>query len=150
VSCFFLVALLIHVYTPGVFLPLYLLIFFLAFTVIDESRKVISGGIGYLSIPSALLIFLLPIYIFETMQAPGGYPDYILPIVNFAVWLNLINQLKSFANIRGFMIVLSESVISIKSFFAFFVLMIFMFTTSLIIQGKIRRRGDHFSKLKPE
>jgi hypothetical protein len=48
------------------------------------------------------------------------------------------------------MIVLSESVISIKSFFAFFVLMIFMFTTSLIIQGKIRRRWDHFSKLKPE
>ena len=28
--------------------------------------------------------------------------------------------------------------------------MIFMFTTSLIIQGKIRRRWDHFSKLKPE
>ena len=48
------------------------------------------------------------------------------------------------------MIVLSESVISIKSFFAFFVLMIFMFTTSLIIQGKIRRRWNYFSTLKPD
>ena len=133
-------ALLIHVYTPGILLPLYFLIGFLAFTVIEESRKVISGGIGYMSYPNAILIILLPIYIFKTMQAPGGYADYILPVVNFAVWFNLINQLKSFSNIRGFLIVLLESVISIKSFLAFFGLMILMFTTSLIIQGRIRRR----------
>jgi hypothetical protein len=80
------------------------------------------------------------------MQAPGSYADYILPVVNFAVWLNLVNQLKSFTNIRGFMIVLMESVISIKSFLAFFALMILMFTTSLIIQGKIRRRWLHFKE----
>ena len=44
------------------------------------------------------------------------------------------------------MIVLMESVISIKSFLAFFALMILMFTTSLIIQGKIRRRWNFFKK----
>ena len=114
-------------------LPLYLLVIFLVFTVIEELRKVVSGGFGYISYPNAILIVLLPIYIFETMQAPGGFADYILPVVNFAVWLNLVNQLKSFTNIRGFMIVLMESVISIKSFLAFFALMILMFTTSLII-----------------
>jgi len=70
-----------------------------------------------------------------------------LPVVNFAIWANFINQLKSFTNIRGFMIVLLESVISIKSFLAFFLIMILMFTTSLIIQGKIRRRWAHFKEL---
>lgn len=140
-------ALLIHVYTPGMLLPLYFLIVFLVITVVEESRKFISGGIGYISYPNAVLIILVPIYIFKTMQAPGGYADYILPVVNFAVWINLINQLKSFTNIRGFMIVLLESVISIKSFLAFFGLMILMFTTSLIIQGRIRRRWNHFAKL---
>jgi hypothetical protein len=133
VSVFFLLALLVHVYTPGMLLPLYVLVIFLVFTVVEELRKVITGGFGYISYPNAILIVLLPIYIFETMQAPGSYADYILPLVNFAVWLNLVNQLKSFTNIRGFMIVLMESVISIKSFLAFFVLMILMFTTSLII-----------------
>jgi hypothetical protein len=147
VSGFFLIALLVHVYTPGILLPLYFLLIFLAFTVIEESRKFLSGGIGYVSYPNALLIILLPIYIFKTTQSPGGYGDYILPVVNFAVWLNLINQLKSFTNIRGFMIVLMESVISIKSFLAFFALMILMFTTSLIIQAKIRRRWEYFENL---
>jgi hypothetical protein len=146
VSVFFLLALLVHVYTPGMFLPLYLLVIFLAFTVVEEFRKFLSGGIRYISYPNAILIVLLPIYIFETIKAPGGYPDYILPVVNFAVWFNLVNQLKSFTNIRGFMIVLMESVISIKSFLAFFALMILMFTTSLIIQGKIRRRWNFFKK----
>ena len=70
-----------------------------------------------------------------------------MPVVNFAIWANFINQLKSFTNIRGFMIVLLESVISIKSFLAFFLIMILMFTTSLIIQGKIRRRWAHFKEL---
>jgi len=133
VSVFFLLALLVHVYTPGMLLPLYLLVIFLIILVIEELRKVISGGFGYINYPNAILMVLLPIYIFETIQAPGSYADYILPVINFAVWVNLVNQLKSFTNIRGFMIVLLESIISIKSFLAFFALMILMFSTSLII-----------------
>jgi len=133
VSTFFLLALLVHVYTPGMLLPLYLLVIFLIILVIEELRKVISGGFGYINYPNAILMVLLPIYIFETTQAPGSYADYILPVINFAVWVNLVNQLKSFTNIRGFMIVLLESIISIKSFLAFFALMILMFSTSLII-----------------
>jgi len=123
----------VHVFTPGMLLPLYLLVIFLIFFIIEELRKVVSGGFGYISYFNAILILLLPIYIYLTMQAPGSYADYILPVINFAVWGNLINQLKSFTNIRGFMIVLMESVISIKSFLAFFAIMILMFSTSLII-----------------
>jgi hypothetical protein len=66
VSGFFLFTLLFHVYTPGWVSPLYLLLSFLGFTVIEELTKVISGGFGYISIPNALLIILLPIYIVST------------------------------------------------------------------------------------
>jgi len=46
---------------------LYLLLIFLAYTVVEELRKVISGGFGYISYPNTMLIILLPIYIVSTM-----------------------------------------------------------------------------------
>ena len=75
-----------------------------------------------------LIVWMTVIYCITTIIKPTKITDYMLPIINLLSCFNLVSQSKCFTFIRSFMIVLEQSVVSIKAFLIFFLLMLITFT----------------------
>ena len=76
------------------------------------------------------------------------YNNYLLPIINLLSWFKLVEDLRFFESIRIFVSLLRKSIKSLKGFFIFLILMLFMFASSLTIikRNEFRDRIINMSK----
>ena len=140
-----------HLFNPGWKKNLFMLILVALWFVAIEVFVYFASGKNFTNI-SYLTIVLSGLTVIYSMVilffGYNTYNNYLLPIINLLSWFKLVEDLRFFESIRIFVSLLRKSIKSLKGFFIFLILMLFMFASSLTIikRNEFRDRIINMSK----